>query len=72
MKRGGETHVVALNFFDREESSIAPEREGEADRRAMARPELPRTGEVYWRYLLLAALALLILDWGLFHRAKLY
>jgi len=70
--RDGEPYEIALNFFDRAESSVVPERSGAAEHRARARPELPRASEFYWKYLLLAALALLLLDWGLFHRAKLY
>ena len=68
----GEPYEVALNFFDRAESSVVPDRSGAAEHRARARPELPRASEFFWRILLLAALALLLLDWGLFHRAKLY
>ncbi len=63
--------TVAANIADRRESTIAPTAKVMMGNTSISEPSIAkkrRTNFVIWRYLVLAAILLLFVEWGTYHR----
>ena len=59
----------AVNLFDVRESDIAPRQELQIGHNPVAaRPEVNRSQKEFWRWLLLAAFAVLLAEWYVYNR----
>ncbi len=66
---GQETRRFAVNLFDPRESDIAPKEELQIGHNAIeASHEINRAQREYWRWLVLAAFAVLLLEWYIYNR----